>query len=162
MHSFIETVQLSQLIKIKHISPSTSVFIVAPPTNSEELQWDHHDQFLEKKQKKLQQSKRLSYHFCRFLFRLFMACYTFRSAGWVRFAVRVFVCLCVCGRLLSMTSLWLIQKNWLAKQVGLSSAPNNNRANHLNDITRKWNVNNTLCHGTRKRKIERRHRDTLC
>lgn len=82
VHSFIETVQVSELIKIKHISPSTSVFIVAPPTNSEELQWDHHDQFLlkEKKKKKLQQSKRLSYHFCRFLFRLFMACYTFHSA----------------------------------------------------------------------------------
>lgn len=64
-------------------------------TESEELQWDHHDQFIERKRKKreekLQQSKRLSYHFCRFLFWLFMACYTFRSAGWVLLAVRVCV-----------------------------------------------------------------------
>lgn len=113
----------------------------------------HHDQFLEKKKKtKTATIEAIIISFFRVLFRLFMACYTFHScAGWVCNCV----CVCVCGRLLSMTS--LLKKLACKTSWPFVSVANNNRANHLNDITRKWNVNNTLCHATIEKNLTDRY-----
>lgn len=171
VHSFIEAVQVSQLIK--HISPSTSVLLLLSLLlllldSAHQLQWAKNCNEIStacwspwsipwKKQKtKTATIESIIISFFRVLFSIIYGLlYISQLCGLsVRLSVYGGVCACVGG-----CCPWRHCKKLACKTSWpFVSVANNNRANHLNDITRKWNVNNSLCHPMRERNWQR---DTL-
>lgn len=139
-----------------------------PPTNFSERRIamrsaqrvGHHDQFLEKKQKtKTATIEAIIISFFRVLFSIIYGLLYISQLCGLSVRLSVYGGVCVWVRVWEVVVHDVTAKKLACKTSWpFVSVANNNRANHLNDITRKWNVNNSLCHAMRETNWQR---DTL-